>query len=411
MVETHIELIEETISLKELLANRVKTLTPSSTLAITAKAKELKEQGIDVIGLGAGEPDFNTPQNILDAAAESMAKGLTKYTPAGGLPVVKQAIIDKLARDNNLTYKANEIIVGVGAKHVLYTLFQVILNEGDEVIIPIPYWVSYPEQVKLAGGVPVYIEGTAEQSYKITAQQLADAVTEKTKAVIINSPSNPSGMIYSREELEALAKVAEEKDILIVSDEIYEKLVYNNVEHFSIAQLSEEIKARTIVVNGVAKSHSMTGWRIGYAAGNADIVKAMTDLASHSTSNATTTAQYATVEAYNGPQTAVEEMRQAFESRLEIIYPKLAAIPGFKVLKPQGAFYLLPDVSEAAAKTGYESVDAFAKALLEEANVAVIPGSGFGADATIRLSYATSLELLEEAVRRIDAFVKSKWQD
>ncbi|WP_431029910.1 pyridoxal phosphate-dependent aminotransferase [Lysinibacillus sp. LZ02] len=397
--------------MKQLLANRVKTLTPSSTLAITAKAKELKEQGIDVIGLGAGEPDFNTPQNILDAAVESMNKGLTKYTPAGGLPVLKQAIIDKLQRDNNLTYKANEIMVGVGAKHVLYTLFQVILNEGDEVIIPIPYWVSYPEQVKLAGGVPVYVEGTAEQGYKITPEQLAAAVTEKTKAVIINSPSNPSGMIYSREELETLAKVAEEKDIIIVSDEIYEKLVYNGVEHFSIAQLSENIKARTIVVNGVAKSHSMTGWRIGYAAGNADIIKAMTDLASHSTSNATTTAQYATVEAYNGPQDAVEEMRQAFESRLEKIYPQLAAIPGFKVLKPQGAFYLLPDVAEAAAKTGFESVDAFAAALLTEANVAVIPGSGFGADATIRLSYATSLELLEEAVRRIDTFVKSKWQD
>ncbi|MFF5995482.1 pyridoxal phosphate-dependent aminotransferase [Lysinibacillus sp. KU-BSD001] len=397
--------------MKQLLANRVKTLTPSSTLAITAKAKELKEQGIDVIGLGAGEPDFNTPQNILDAAVESMNKGLTKYTPAGGLPVLKQAIIDKLQRDNNLTYKANEVMVGVGAKHVLYTLFQVILNEGDEVIIPIPYWVSYPEQVKLAGGVPVYVEGTAEQGYKITPEQLAAAVTEKTKAVIINSPSNPSGMIYSREELETLAKVAEEKDIIIVSDEIYEKLVYNGVEHFSIAQLSENIKARTIVVNGVAKSHSMTGWRIGYAAGNADIIKAMTDLASHSTSNATTTAQYATVEAYNGPQDAVEEMRQAFESRLEKIYPQLAAIPGFKVLKPQGAFYLLPDVAEAAAKTGFESVDAFAAALLTEANVAVIPGSGFGADATIRLSYATSLELLEEAVRRIDTFVKSKWQD
>ncbi len=410
-METHIEFIEETISLKELLANRVKTLTPSSTLAITAKAKELKEQGIDVIGLGAGEPDFNTPQNILDAAVESMNKGLTKYTPAGGLPVLKQAIIDKLARDNHLTYKANEIMVGVGAKHVLYTLFQVILNEGDEVIIPIPYWVSYPEQVKMAGGVPVYVEGTAEQGYKITAQQLADAVSEKTKAVIINSPSNPSGMIYSRDELEALAKVAEEKDILIISDEIYEKLVYNGVEHFSIAQISEQLKARTIVVNGVAKSHSMTGWRIGYAAGNADIINAMTDLASHSTSNATTTAQYATVEAYNGSQAAVEEMRQAFESRLEKIYPQLSVIPGFIVLKPQGAFYLLPDVSEAAAKTGYESVDAFAKALLEEANVAVIPGSGFGADATIRLSYATSLELLEEAVRRIDSFVKSKWQD
>jgi aspartate aminotransferase len=336
---------------------------------------------------------------------------MTKYTPAGGLPVLKKAIIDKLARDNNLTYKANEILVGVGAKHVLYTLFQVILNEGDEVIIPIPYWVSYPEQVKLAGGVPVYVEGTAEQGYKITAQQLSDAITEKTKAVIINSPSNPSGMIYSKEELAELAKVAEEKDILIVSDEIYEKLVYNGVEHYSIAQLSDAIKARTIVVNGVAKSHSMTGWRIGYAAGDSEIIKAMTDLASHSTSNATTTAQYATVEAYNGSQEAVEMMRQAFESRLEVIFPKVAAIPGVKVLKPQGAFYLLPDVSEAAAKTGYQSVDEFASALLTEANVAVIPGSGFGAPATVRLSYATSLELLEEAVSRIDAFVKSKWQD
>ncbi len=411
MVETHIEHVEEKMILKQLLANRVKTLTPSSTLAITAKANELKAQGIDIIGLGAGEPDFNTPQNILDAAADSMNRGFTKYTPAGGLPTLKLAIMDKLARDNQLTYNSNEILVGVGAKHVLYTLFQVILDEGDEVIIPIPYWVSYPEQVKLAGGVPVYVEGTAEQGYKITAEQLANAITEKTKAVIINSPSNPSGMIYSREELEALARVAEEKDILVVSDEIYEKLVYNGVEHFSIAQLSENMKARTIVINGVAKSHSMTGWRIGYAAGDAQIIKAMTDLASHSTSNATTTAQYAAIEAYNGPQDMVEEMRRAFELRLEKIYPQLASIPGFKVLKPQGAFYLLPDVSEAAQKCGYESVDAFATALLEEANVAVIPGSGFGADATIRLSYATSLELLEEAVRRIQAFVIAKWQD
>lgn len=397
--------------MKQLLANRVKTLTPSSTLAITAKAKELKEQGIDVIGLGAGEPDFNTPDNILNAAKRSMDAGQTKYTPAGGLPALKKAIIDKLARDNNLTYKANEIIVGVGAKHVLYTLFQVILNEGDEVIIPIPYWVSYPEQVKLAGGVPVYVEGTQEQNFKITAQQLRNAITEKTKAVIINSPSNPSGMIYSKEELAELAQVAEEKDILIVSDEIYEKLVYNGIEHYSIAEVSDAVKARTIVVNGVAKSHSMTGWRIGYAAGDATIIKAMTDLASHSTSNATTTAQYATIEAYNGSQDTVEEMRQAFESRLEAIFPKLAAIPGVKVLKPQGAFYLLPDVSETAEKTGYISVDDFVSALLTEANVAVIPGSGFGAPATIRLSYATSLELLEEAVRRIDAFVKAKWQD
>ncbi len=396
--------------MKQLLAQRVQTLTPSSTLAITAKAKELKDQGIDVIGLGAGEPDFNTPQNIIDAAVDSMNKGFTKYTPSGGLPVLKKAIINKLQRDNELTYLPSEVMVGVGAKHVLYTLFQVILDEGDEVVIPIPYWVSYPEQVKLAGGVPIYIEGTANQNYKITAEQLRNAITEKTKAVIINSPSNPSGMIYSKEELAQLAEVAEEKDILIISDEIYEKLIYNGIKHTSIAQLSETIKARTIVVNGVAKSHSMTGWRIGYAAGNAEIIKAMTDLASHSTSNATTTAQYATVEAYNGPQNTVEEMRQAFESRLEVIYPKLAAIPGFKVLKPQGAFYLLPDVSEAAAKCGYDSVDAFAQALLTEANVAVIPGSGFGAPATIRLSYATSLQLLEEAVRRMDEFVQTKWQ-
>ncbi|MBD8025195.1 pyridoxal phosphate-dependent aminotransferase [Ureibacillus sp. Re31] len=397
--------------MKELLANRVKTLTPSATLAITAKAKELKSQGIDVIGLGAGEPDFNTPKNILDAAAKSMYDGHTKYTPAGGLPALKQAIIEKLARDNKLEYKPNEILVGVGAKHVLYTLFQVILNEGDEVIIPIPYWVSYPEQVKLAGGVPVYIESTSEQNYKITASQLRETITDKTKAVIINSPSNPSGMVYTREELAEIAAVAVEKDILIVSDEIYEKLLYNGLEHFSIAQVSEEVKSRTIVINGVAKSHSMTGWRIGYAAGNAQIINSMADLASHSTSNPTTTSQHATIEAYNGSQDSVEEMRRAFEARLETIYPKLNAIPGFRVVKPQGAFYFLPDVSEAAEKTGYKSVDDFATALLTEANVAVVPGSGFGVPTTIRLSYATSLELLEEAVRRIDQFVKSKWQD
>jgi aspartate aminotransferase len=397
--------------MKELLANRVKTLTPSTTLAITAKAKEMKAQGIDVIGLGAGEPDFNTPQNIMDAAIDSMQQGYTKYTPSGGLPALKQAIIEKFKRDNQLEYKPNEIIVGVGAKHVLYTLFQVILNEGDEVIIPIPYWVSYPEQVKLAGGVPVYIEATSEQNYKITAEQLKNAITDKTKAVIINSPSNPTGMVYTREELEDIAKIALENNILIVSDEIYEKLLYNGAEHFSIAQISEEVKAQTIVINGVSKSHSMTGWRIGYAAGNADIINAMTDLASHSTSNPTTASQYAAIEAYNGPQDSVEEMRKAFEYRLETIYPKLSAIPGFKVVKPQGAFYLLPDVSEAAQKTGFASVDEFASALLTEANVAVIPGSGFGAPSTIRISYATSLNLIEEAIERIDRFVKDKWQE
>lgn len=392
------------------LANRVMALTPSSTLAITAKAKELKEKGEDVIGLGAGEPDYNTPQNILDAAVRSMNEGHTKYTPSAGLPALKKAIIAKLEMDQGLSFKPNEIIVGNGAKHILYTLFQVLLNEGDEVIIPTPYWVSYPEQVKLAGGVPVYVEGLESNSFKITPEQLVNAITDRTKAVIINSPSNPTGVIYSAEELAELGKVCLEQNILIVSDEIYEKLVYGNHKHVSIAQLSPELKEQTIVINGVSKSHSMTGWRIGYAAGNKEIVEAMTNLASHSTSNPTTTAQYATIEAYNGTQEPVEEMRRAFEQRLEIIFEKLIAIPGFSCVKPQGAFYLYPNVKQAAEMTGYHDVDAFVEALLVEAKVAVIPGSGFGTPDNIRLSYATSLDLLEKAVTRIHQFVEAKRQ-
>ncbi|WP_088007593.1 pyridoxal phosphate-dependent aminotransferase [Indiicoccus explosivorum] len=393
------------------LAQRVNALTPSSTLAITAKAKELKAQGADVIGLGAGEPDFNTPDHILEAAWQSMKEGQTKYTPSGGLPALKEAIADKLKNDQGLSYDRGEIMVGIGAKHVLYTLFQVLLDPGDEVIIPIPYWVSYPEQVKLAGGKPVYITASAETAYKITPEQLAQTVSGTTKAVILNSPSNPTGMVYTRQELEELAEVCKEKDIWIISDEIYEKLLYGGVSHVSIAELSADAKKRTIVINGVSKSHSMTGWRIGFAAGDPEVIKAMTDLASHSTSNPVTTSQYAAIAAYTGPQAAVEEMRSAFEERLDAIYPEVASIPGFKVLKPQGAFYLLPDVSEAAANTGYASVDEYAAALLTEANVAVIPGSGFGAPDTIRLSYATSMDQLTEAVKRIRRFTEEKWQE
>ncbi|MBO8177453.1 MAG: pyridoxal phosphate-dependent aminotransferase [Bacillus sp. (in: Bacteria)] len=390
------------------LADRVSALTPSSTLAITAKAKEMKAKGIDVIGLGAGEPDFNTPEHILKAATESMHAGQTKYTPSGGLPALKEAIIRKFKQDQGLDYTSSEIIVTSGAKHALYTLFQVLLNEGDEVIIPIPYWVSYPEQVKLAGGVPVFIEGKEEQHFKITPEQLKEAITERTKAVIINSPSNPTGMLYSEEELRAIGEVCIEKGVLIVSDEIYEKLIYGGAKHVSIAQLSSELKDQTIIINGVSKSHSMTGWRIGYAAGNQQIIKAMTDLASHSTSNPTTTAQFASIAAYEGTQVPVEEMRQAFEERLNIIYDQLVAIPGFSCVKPQGAFYLFPNVKKAAEWTGYANVDDFAKALLEEAKVAVIPGSGFGAPDNIRLSYATSLQLLEKAIQRIHSFVEQK---
>lgn len=392
------------------LANRVMALSPSTTLAITAKAKELKEQGEDVIGLGAGEPDFNTPGHILDAAVQSMNEGYTKYTPSAGLPALKKAIIGKLQRDQGLSYTPNEIIVANGAKHALYTLFQVLLNDGDEVIIPSPYWVSYPEQVKLAGGVPVYIEGLETNQFKITPEQLIKSITKKTKAVIINSPSNPTGVLYSAEELFELGKICLEENILIVSDEIYEKLVYGDHKHFSIAQLSPELKEQTIIINGVSKSHSMTGWRIGYAAGNKQIIEAMTNLASHSTSNPTTTAQYATIAAYNGTQEPVEEMRQAFEKRLEIIYDKLVSIPGFTCVKPQGAFYLYPNVKKAADLTGYNSVDDFVEALLVEAKVAVIPGSGFGTPDNIRLSYATSLDQLEKAVSRIHQFVESKRQ-
>ncbi|MFS0776335.1 pyridoxal phosphate-dependent aminotransferase [Neobacillus sp. 3P2-tot-E-2] len=393
------------------LANRVLSLTPSTTLAITAKAKELKDQGVDVIGLGAGEPDYNTPQHILDAATRSMNEGHTKYTPSAGLPALKKAIIEKFERDQGLSYKLNEIIVGNGAKHVLYTLFQVLLNEGDEVIIPTPYWVSYPEQVKLAGGVPVYVDGLESQDFKITPEQLGSVISERTRAIIINSPSNPTGVIYTAQELQELGKLCLEKNILIVSDEIYEKLIYGEHKHVSIAQLSPELKEQTIVINGVSKSHSMTGWRIGYAAGNREIIEAMTNLASHSTSNPTTTAQYASIAAYNGPQEPVEEMRQAFEHRLEVIYNQLVTIPGFTCVKPQGAFYLYPNVKEAAEITGYPDVDAFVEALLVEAKVAVIPGSGFGTPDNIRLSYATSLDLLEKAVARIKDFVESKRQD
>lgn len=390
------------------LADRVMALTPSSTLAITAKAKELKAQGQDVIGLGAGEPDFNTPQFIIDAATRSMNEGQTKYTPSAGLPRLLEAIIGKFQNDQGITYDKGEIIVTNGAKHALYTLFQVLLNDGDEVIIPIPYWVSYPEQVKLAGGIPVYVEGAEYNNFKITPQQLSDSITAKTKAVIINSPSNPTGVLYTKAELVALGEVCLANDVLIVSDEIYEKLIYGENEHISIAQLSPQLKEQTIIINGVSKSHSMTGWRIGYAAGNKTIIKAMTNLASHSTSNPTTTAQYGAIAAYSGSQEPLEEMRLAFQQRLTVIYDKMSKIPGFSCVKPQGAFYFFPNVQRAAELTGYDDVDAFVEGLLVEAKVAVIPGSGFGSPENIRLSYATSLDSLEEAIDRIHHFVEKK---
>ncbi|CDQ39832.1 pyridoxal phosphate-dependent aminotransferase [Virgibacillus salexigens] len=387
------------------LANRVKTLTPSSTLAITAKAKELKQQGYDVIALGAGEPDFNTPSFILESAEKAMKEGMTKYTPSGGIVELKKAIVNKFKSDNQLTYTTDQIIVTTGAKHALYTLFQVLLNDGDEVIVPVPYWVSYPEQVKLAGGKPVFIEAKEENEFKLTPKELEEAITEKTKAIIINSPSNPTGMMYSREELKQLGEVCLKHNVLIVSDEIYEKLIYSDDNHVSIAELSDELKAQTVVINGVSKSHSMTGWRIGYAAGPSEIIKAMTSLASHSTSNPTSIAQYAALAAYSMNDEPVEKMKQVFAERLDMLYNLLIDIPGVTCVKPKGAFYLFPNVEEAAKSNGFTTVDDWVRALLEEEKVALVPGSGFGSPNNVRLSYATSTEALKEAAQRIKQFI------
>lgn len=389
-------------------ANRIKTLTPSATLAITALANELKAKGVDVIGLGAGEPDFNTPREIIDAASKALLDGHTKYTPAGGLPELKNAICEKYSKDQGINYKPSEIIVTSGAKHALYLLFQTVIDNGDEVIIPAPYWVSYPEQVKLAGGVPVFVETDESNQFKMTKEQLLDSITDRTKAIIINTPGNPTGMAYTKEELEAIGEVCVEKDILIVFDEIYEKLIYGDTKHVSMAQISEALKKQTVVINGVSKSHSMTGWRIGYAAGDEEIIQKMTAMASHSTSNPATPSQYGALQAYRGDQEIVETMRKQFEKRLNLFYDAIVKIPGFTCVKPQGAFYLFPNVKEAARLTGYDTVDEFAKALLSEAHVAVVPGSGFGAPDNIRLSYATNEDLLADAAERIKNFVESK---
>jgi aspartate aminotransferase len=387
------------------LAKRVEALTPSTTLAITAKANALKAEGHNVIGLGAGEPDFNTPIHIIEAAYQSMKEGHTKYTASGGLISLKKAITNKLKQDQGLTYETSEIIVSTGAKHSLYSLFQAIIDEGDEVIIPIPYWVSYPEQVKLAGGVPVYVEGKEENKFKITADDLKKSITKQTKALVLNSPSNPTGSLYTAEELKAIGEICLQEDVLIVSDEIYEKLIYGGAKHTSIAELSPELKEQTIIINGLSKSHAMTGWRIGFAAGNAKIIKAMTNLDSHSTSNPTTISQHGALAAYNGTQEPVEEMRQAFEERMNEVYERLITLPGISCVKPNGAFYLFPNAKEAVENTGFSTVDEWVEAILEEEKVALVPGSGFGAPDNVRLSYATSLDTIMEALDRIERFI------
>lgn len=393
------------IHLNESMSN----LAPSLTLVINAKAAKLKSEGRDVIAFGAGEPDFDTPDFIKEAAIEAIHNGATKYTPASGTAELKKAICEKLKRDNGLDYVPSEIIVSNGAKHSLYNAFRVLLDPGDEVVIPSPYWLSYPEMVKFSGGVPVFAD-TEATDFKMTAETFESVITPRTKAVVINSPNNPNGSVYTKGELEALAEVALKHNVTIISDEIYEELVYDGTQHFSIAQLSPEIKANTILINGMSKAFAMTGWRIGYAAAPEHVIKAMSSFQSHATSNPNSIAQYASVVALRHEKEFMEEMRGEFEQRRDLIVELINSVDGISCKKPHGAFYVMVDISALKGKkingTEIEGSMSFAEALLEENNVAVVPGIAFGCDDYIRLSYATSKENIKKGLAGIAAFVK-----
>ncbi|MGM0157704.1 aspartate aminotransferase [Enterococcus sp. AZ191] len=394
------------------LSEKIQRLEPSVTLAAAAKAKALKAQGRDILSLTVGEPDFATPENIQEAAIKAIKNGKASYyTPSAGIPELRQAVVAYLKQNYGVDYAPSQTIVTDGAKFALYALFQTILDPADEVIIPVPYWVSYGEQVKLAEGKPVFVKGEERNGFKVTVSQLEQVRTAKTKAIIINSPSNPTGMIYEKNELQAIGEWAVKNDILIVADDIYGRLVYNGNEFTPIATISEAIRQQTIIINGVSKTYAMTGWRIGYAVGNQEIINGMIAIASQSTSNPTAVSQYAAVEALTGTQNTVEEMRSAFEERLNIIYPLVSNLPGVTINKPQGAFYLFPNVKQTMAICGYENVTRWVEDLLEETGVALITGEGFGAPENVRMSYAADLGTLEEAVRRIARFIESKSQN
>lgn len=392
-----------------MLSKKAMEISPSLTLAITAKAKKMKAEGIDVIGFGAGEPDFNTPKNIQQAAIKAIEAGQTRYTAASGIIELKEAVVNKFKKDNNLTYKTSQIIISTGAKQCLANIFQAILNLGDEVLIGAPYWVSYPELVQLADGVPTFVDTEESNSFKLTIESLEKAVTKKTKAMILNSPNNPTGTAYTKEELEKIATFAQKHDIIIISDEIYEKLLYGESGHISIASLSEDAYNRTIVINGVSKAYAMTGWRIGYAAASEKITSLMSNIQSHTTSNPCSISQYASVEALNGDQSEVEKMKQEFKKRRDFMVDKINSINNLSCVKPEGAFYVMVNISkvlnkEVDGKIIKDSLT-FSDLLLEKEKVAVIPGIAFGVDDFIRLSYATSMENIEKGLNRIEDFV------
>jgi aspartate aminotransferase len=380
-------------------------LKPSETLAISTKAKTLRAQGRDVIDFGLGEPDFNTPANIIRAAEHAMAEGFTKYTPPSGLPELRQAIVEKLKRENNLDYAPEQVIVSCGAKHALYNLTMVMVEPGDEVIIPAPCWVSYPSQVEMAGGTPVIIPTTADDGFKITGDQLQRHLTPKTKGIILNSPCNPTGAVYTPEELEDLARVLLDTDLYIVTDEIYEHIIYDGIEQISIATLHPTLKERAIIVNGFSKSYAMTGWRLGYCAGPQEVINACGRLQSQTTSNPTSFAQIAGIEALTGPQDSVHAMTREFEQRRNVVVARLRAMDGVSCAMPQGAFYVFPHMADLLGRTHkgqrLETSMDLAAYLLDETGVAVVPGEAFYDDHSIRISYAASMAELEEGLTRM----------
>jgi len=391
-----------------IVSNSLKRIKPSPTIAVTSKAREMRAAGKDVIGLGAGEPDFDTPDNIKEAAIQAIKRGETKYTAVDGTPALKKAIQKKFSRENNLTYELDQISVGTGGKQVLYNAFMATLNPGDEVIVPAPYWVSYPDMVLLAGGKPKIVKCSEKNEFKITPAELKKAITKKTKWLIINSPSNPTGSCYTKEEIQELSKILiKNKKVFILSDDIYEHIIYDGFEFFTIAQI-KALKDRTLTMNGVSKSYSMTGWRIGYGAGPKDIIKAIAKIQSQSTTNPSSISQAAAVEALNGTQDFIKTRSESFKERRDFVVKSLNAIKGLSCLKPNGAFYVFPNCKKLLGnKTKLKTDKDFVEKLLEKAEVAVVQGSAFGLDGYFRISYATSMDNLKKALERIKSFCES----
>ena len=388
------------------LSHRVLAMGESVTLQAAARAKALKAEGREVLSLTLGEPDFPTPKAIQRKAIEAIDNGKASYyTVASGLPELKDAVVTYMANYYGYAVMPNQVVLATGAKFILYAFFMAVINPGDEVLIPTPYWVSYADQVKMAEGNPVFVTGEEHNHFKVTVEQLEAARTNKTKVLLLNSPSNPTGMVYSKDELLAIGHWAVEHGILILADDIYGRLVYNGTVFTPISSLSEGIRKQTVVVNGVSKTYAMTGWRVGFAVAEPEIISAMAKIISQTTSNLTTVSQYAAIEALTGDQSDFDEMHKAFEERLNTIYPLLCEVPGFEVLKPEGAFYLFPNVKKAMAMKGYTNVTDFTNAILEEVGVALVTGEGFGAPENVRLSYASDLETLTEAVKRLKAFM------